>query len=135
MKAEPDATAFSLMVRQKAGIAPMANADPGRVERAENVKATYNITECAEDTWYVQHPTEDDRAYLVDLTTGTCQCPDFQCRNDQYRFVCKHLIALRDLTGRELPQDIRRAKDRENDPDRKFSNFMAQMSDDPYGVD
>ena len=130
MKAEPDTTAFSTFVRRKANIAPQEIA---RAERAEIVKATYSIEPLTPGVYHVQHPIEDERAYLVDVAAGTCDCPDWECRGRQELFRCKHLLAIQDLTGVELPQDRIRAEAQELD--RSFSAFIAEQDSDDIWKD
>ncbi len=76
--------------------------DPDRAARAEEVKATYKIEALTPGLYLVQHPTEDERAYLVDLAQDTCECPDHQCRKEETGGVCKHLICMWLLTGRKF---------------------------------
>jgi hypothetical protein len=129
MKTEHDITAFSRMVRVKAGI--LAPQELARLERAEIVKATYRIEEMGVGLFHVQHPTEDVREYLVDIAAGACDCPDFQCRGNPEHFRCKHLLAMQELTGCVLPQDTRRAEAKAMDV--SFSVSMAEIDmDDPY---
>lgn len=76
--------------------------DPDRADRAEEVKATYKIEMLTPGLYMVRHPTEDERSYLVDLARATCECPDFSCRQNPDEGVCKHIIAMWLVTGREF---------------------------------
>lgn len=129
MKEEPDTTAFSLAVRQKAGIARVV--EDARAERAEEVKASYLIEEAGSGLYFCQHPVEDDRAYIVDIGAGTCECPDYQIRCQELGWECKHLTAIRDLTG--IPRPVDKAREEAKELDRRFSQSMAELADmDPY---
>lgn len=69
-----------------------------RRERAEVVRATYRIEEIQPGvSYYVQHPTEDERAYVVDLAQRECDCPDFTCRMNLRGGMCKHLVCIDEL--------------------------------------
>jgi hypothetical protein len=67
--------------------------DADRSERAIEVRQDYIIEQVSPAAWYVQHPTEDDRAYLVDMAQMTCECPDWGTRHKEVG-MCKHQIAL-----------------------------------------
>jgi hypothetical protein len=64
-----------------------------RRERADEVKATYIIEQVSPASWYVRHPIEDERAYLVDMAQMTCECPDWGTRHKEIG-MCKHQIAM-----------------------------------------
>ena len=68
-----------------------------RVERARGVKEEYIIESAGSGTYFVEHPSEPERTYIVQLGKGTCDCPDFSCNTDLP--VCKHLAAVRMMLG------------------------------------
>ncbi len=113
-----------------------------RTCRAQDVKATYQIEEVGTLTYYVQHPTEDERAYLVDLPQMSCDCPDFTCRMNLQHGLCKHLIACDEkFNGGALLAKCKSTGFTHNHPDdiaeramvAKFAESMAAFDkDDPY---
>lgn len=72
-----------------------------RRERAVGVRESYYIEQAGPAVWFVQHPTDDKRAYVVDMARETCDCPDYDMRMKELGGECKHLAAIRSLTGQE----------------------------------
>ena len=75
-----------------------------RTFRAVEVTETYEAEYVGLQSWVIQHPTEPERCYLVDMLNRDCSCPDHSCQDNEPKLDCKHIIALvplwQELTGR-----------------------------------
>jgi transposase len=72
-----------------------------RQERALVLSRDKRIKHVTGPTWAVPSQSEDATAYLVNVTTGVCSCPDFELR----RVRCKHLIAVEIVRSVETAPD------------------------------
>lgn len=61
-----------------------------RQEKGVNLARDKRIKNIAGATWAVPSQSSEDTAYLVNIATGVCSCPDFELR----RTRCKHQIAV-----------------------------------------
>jgi transposase len=61
-----------------------------RQEKGLALSRDKRIKNIAGSTWAVPSQNSEDTAYLVNLATGVCSCPDFELR----RVRCKHIIAV-----------------------------------------
>lgn len=103
-----------------------------RMLRACEVKESYFFEDCGSGTYFVQHPTEDVRCYVVQLGKNECDCPDFSCRPDVPD--CKHLLAVKMITGQIESKVCALPMPEKNRPDYEtwFTPCVDPDSQDPY---
>jgi transposase len=65
--------------------------DDARVERGRAIAASKRLRQAPDGTWVVLSQTQPRLKYVVNLTAGTCSCPDFQ----EWELDCKHIYAAR----------------------------------------
>lgn len=86
---EKNREADALSRKAYAGVAP---PDPGRLEKARRLAPLVRL---AGNGKYIVPSQNSTREYKVDITAGTCSCPDYSKRG----IKCKHILAAEMAAG------------------------------------